>query len=441
MTDPLDTSDPINAAAQSQPHSTLKKIAVSRLQLGMHLHSFEGSWVDHPFWRSKFLLDDPADLERARSCDATHCWIDESRGLPDADRPGAAVPVAERAGEPAVEVQALPSGAARSSLEAELRRASTLCRAASAEVMRMFGDARMGLTINADRCMPLVGDIADSLHRNSAALVSLSRLKTHDDYTYMHCVAVCALMIALGRQLGLDEAACREAGMAGLLHDIGKAMMPADILNKPGKLDEAEFKAIQEHPLRGHELLVDVPGLPATSLDVCLHHHERFDGSGYPHGLAEDGIGLFARMGALCDVYDAVTSDRPYKAGWNPGDAVARMAQWKGHFDPELLKAFIHSVGIYPIGSIVRLESQRVGVVIAQNQHALTRPVVKVFFSLRSRMPVPLAVVDLCVETCKDRIGALEELEGWNQREIAAMWAGGALPKDYKSTAACTTRE
>jgi putative nucleotidyltransferase with HDIG domain len=299
----------------------------------------------------------------------------------------------------------------------------------------MFGEVRMGRTLDAERCLPLVNEIADSVHRNSSALVSLSRLKTQDDYTYMHCVAVCALMIALGRQLGLDESACREAGMAGLLHDIGKALMPTAILNKPGKLDEAEFSAIKEHPVRGHELLVEVPGLPPSSLDVCLHHHEKFDGSGYPHGQAADGISLFARMGSICDVYDAVTSDRPYKAGWNPGEAIAQIATWKGHFDPEIVKAFIRSLGIYPMGSLVRLASQRVGVVIEQNECALTRPIVKIFFSLRSRLPVPPAIVDLSGAHCTDSIQELERLDGWNQREIAAMWAGDAVPKGFKHPA------
>ena len=296
----------------------------------------------------------------------------------------------------------------------------------------MFGDVRMGRALDAERCLPLVSDISESLLRNGNALVSLVRLKTQDDYTYMHCVAVCALMIALGRQLGLDETTCREAGMAGLLHDIGKAVMPTDILNKPGKLTDAEFSAIQQHPERGHELLLKVQGLPPSSLDVCLHHHEKFDGSGYPHRLAGNDIELFARMGALCDVYDAVTSDRPYKAGWNPGDAIAKMAHWQGHFDPELLKAFICSVGIYPIGSVVRLQSQRVAVVIAQSGATLTKPVVKVFFSLRSRMPVPPTVHDLSVENCRDRIVALEDIESWNQREIAAIWANDAMPKSYR---------
>jgi HD-GYP domain-containing protein (c-di-GMP phosphodiesterase class II) len=173
--------------------------------------------------------------------------------------------------------------------------------------MHMFEDARLGRTLDAEGCVLLVHEISDSVSRNPGALLSLARLKTQDDYSYMHSVAVCALMISLGRQLGLDDAGCREAGLAGLLHDIGKAVIPSAILSKPGKLDDDEFAVIKTHPERGHELLVAGRSVSASALDVCLHHHERMDGKGYPHGLVAADIALFARMAAVCDVYDAVT--------------------------------------------------------------------------------------------------------------------------------------
>src|SRR5690606_37008692 len=151
---------------------------------------------------------------------------------------------------------------------------------------------------------------------------------TADEYTYMHSVAVCALMAALARTLGLNEAEQREAATAGLLHDVGKMAIPIEILNKPGRLTDDEFRLIMTHPDAGYVMLMRGGLVPNVALDVCLHHHEKFDGSGYPHGLQGDGISLQARMGALCDVYDAVTSDRPYKKGWNPAEAIHRMAQW-----------------------------------------------------------------------------------------------------------------
>ncbi|HEY2979503.1 MAG TPA: HD-GYP domain-containing protein, partial [Burkholderiaceae bacterium] len=309
--------------------------------------------------------------------------------------------------------------------------ATRLCKRAHDAVTAMFGEARLGRAIDAEHCLPLVNDITESVFRNPGALISLARLKTRDDYTYMHSVAVCALMVAMGRQLGFDEARCRDAGLAGLLHDTGKALMPLEILNKPGKLSDEEYAVMKLHPMRGHDLLSEGQAVPASALDVCLHHHEKVDGSGYPQGLAGEGIELLARMGAVCDVYDAITSYRPYKAGWDPADSLARMASWQGHFDPPVLQAFVKSLGIYPVGSLVRLESGRLAVVVEQNAHSLVAPVVKVFFSTKSQMRIPPERLDLARPGCQDRIAAREDAAAWSRRELDALWAGDLLPKGY----------
>lgn len=280
-----------------------------------------------------------------------------------------------------------------------------------------------------------------------AALVELGLTRVHPElvkllgrlrfrYSYAqnvlkHSVECGFLAGLMAAELGQDEKLARRAG---LLHDIGKAVMPTQVLNKPGKLDDGEFEIIRTHPVRGYELLKEGGSASDVALDVCLHHHEKFDGSGYPHGLAGDAIQLFARMGAVCDVYDAITSDRPYKAGWDPAESVARMAQWTGHFDPAVFSAFVASVGIYPVGSLVVLESKRIAVVVEQRAGALTKPVVKAFFSQRSKMPISPVLIDLSAQGCTDRISARQDTAGWNEREAAILWAGEAVPKGYKAT-------
>ncbi len=291
----------------------------------------------------------------------------------------------------------------------------------------------MGRTIDAEGCMPLVEDIATSVGRNPGALVSLARLKTKDDYSYMHSVAVCALMVALGRQLGLDDATCREAGLAGLMHDIGKALIPPEVLNKPGRLTEAEFAVIRTHPALGHELVVQGRGLSNQVMDVVLHHHERMDGGGYPHKLKAEDIGTLTRMGAICDVYDAITSNRPYKAGWDPADSIARMATWKGHFDTTMLSAFVRSLGIYPTGSLVRLESGRLAVVVEQNARSLVTPMVKVFFSTKSQLHIVPELLDLSAAGCSDRIAGREARVAGRFEHLDELWVDPAVLRRSKA--------
>ena len=405
----------------------LKKISVDDLRTGMYLHGLCGKWVDHPFWKTKFVLDDPRDLAKLRESSVDECWIDVSKGhdvvavaAPVATPAPVAVAVAAPAAAP------MPEPGTPTSMADELRRASALVNASRQQVMSMFQEARMGRTVEAEACVPLVADITASVWRNPGAVISLARLKTHDDYSYMHSVAVCALMVSLARQLGQNEVQARDLGLAGLLHDMGKASMPLGILNKPGKLTNAEFDIIKSHPERGHDLLLGGSATPAVALDVCLHHHERPDGKGYPFGLAGDALSLAARMGAVCDVYDAVSSNRSYKSAWDPADSISRMTAWAkdGQFDTMVFAAFVKSLGVYPIGSLVRMRSGRLAVVVEQSTGQLLKPWVKVFYSTKSQMPVPTELLDTGDARCNDGIAARESNETWKFPHLDELWAG-----------------
>ncbi|HSI52809.1 HD-GYP domain-containing protein [Ideonella sp.] len=415
----------------------LKKISVSQVRLGMHIHALEGAWIDHPFWKTKFVIRDHNDLAKLHSSGLPGVWIDPEKGLDLADATGhlpglraparaVEAPAAAPVVQPAAPASRMPPEPDRD-LKSELTQAAALYKEGRARVVSMFSEARMGKAVDAEQCLPLVNDIADSVFRNPGALVSLARLKTQDDYTYMHSVAVCALMVSLGRELGLDEAGCRDAGLAGLLHDLGKAAMPLDVLNKPGKLTDEEFTVMKSHPDRGHEMLLEAKGASAGALDVCLHHHERMDGSGYPHKLPGEQISLLARMGSVCDVYDAITSNRPYKAGWDPAESIAKMASWQGHFDPKIFQAFVKSLGIYPVGSLVKLQSGKLAVVVDQNPKALVTPMVKVFFSTKSQMPLNPQLLDLTRSI--DKIVGRENPATWGFKQLDELWAGDKLPK------------
>ena len=304
----------------------LKRIAVSDLCLGMYINEFCGSWMEHPFWKAKFVVDNDKDLQRIRDSGIDEVWIDVSKGLdlPAGLEAQSEAEVAAQVEESLLAVAVTPA-VKRVALDEEVQRAHKLCARSKAAVVAMFSEVRMGQAIDAGQVVELVEEISASVMRHPNALISLARLKHSDEYTYMHSVAVCALMIALARQLGLSEEQVREAGMAGLLHDIGKMMIPDEILNKPGKLTDSEFDTVRSHPEAGGRILMDSQQVSALVLDVCLHHHEKVDGSGYPHRLKGDQISLFAKMGAVCDVYDAITSDRPTNvAGTRP----SRSARW-----------------------------------------------------------------------------------------------------------------
>ena len=403
----------------------LKKINVSDLQLGMHLHGLCGSWMNHPFWRTKFTLTDPNDIGRIRESGITEVWIDVSKGL-DVPSPAKPATAPQAKPVPVNETPAKPVDThhkATSRME-ELKRAAMVCSKAKKAVVSMFQEARMGSAISAEAAGELVEEISSSVIRNPGALISLSRLKTADDYTYMHSVAVCALMVALARQLGLNEKEVREAGMAGLLHDLGKAVMPMDVLNKPGKLSDDEFRVIKSHPVEGHRLLAEGKKVSDIVLDVCLHHHEKVDGSGYPERLTGDQISLFAKMGAVCDVYDAITSNRPYKSGWDPAEAILKMTEWsKGHFDEKVFQAFVKSIGIYPTGSLVKLSSGRLAVVLEQSERSLLAPCVKVFFSTKSQVYIVPEVIDLSRPSVMEKIVGREDAATWGIKNLDELWA------------------
>ena len=401
----------------------LKKIPVHQLCCGMYVHTICGSWLSHDFWRTSFLIETTAVLEKLQSSAIQAVWIDTDRGsdvAQEVDTPAALnAPVA------------LPTPPnVPSTLAQELEHATALCAASSDAVMDMFNEARMGQAVNVASGSELVEAITASVQRHPSALISVARLKTADNYTFMHSVAVSGLMVALARTLGHNDEQIHQAGMAGLLHDIGKARTCPDILNKPGKLTQEEFEHMKQHPVDSYDLLqghVD----DELVLDACLHHHERMDGKGYPHGLDRTQISTLSRMTSICDVYDAITSDRPYKRGWSPSVALERMAQWAGEqLDPDIFEAFIKTIGIYPMGSLVRLQSGLLGVVCAPSENSLSTPRIMAFYHVpQQRLLRPARLIDLA-KTPQEVIVAREDPADWPFENLDSLWqrAAAALP-------------
>ena len=401
----------------------LKKISIDRLRPGMYVHELCADWMSHPFWRNQFLVKTREDVQRVREAGIRELYIDTGRGLDDA--------VARTAEEVRVEVEhemlaavtAEPVPLQKASLEEELGRARSVHAQAHKVVRGMMQDVRLGRAITLDNVEPVIEAVTGSILRNGSALLGLIGIKNKDDYTFLHSVSVCTLMIAFGRTLGLEGEALRQAGIGGLLHDVGKMKVPDAVLNKPGRLTEAEFELIKRHPADGHAILLESSGVGAVPLDITLHHHERIDGSGYPDKLLGDEISTMARMAAIVDVYDAITADRCYHKGMAPTEALRKMWEWSSaHFDQRLLQAFMRCIGIYPIGSLVLLESGRLGVVIEQNEKSVLTPVVRVFFNTRSNGYIDPENIDLARPPgAGDRIMSGESPEKWRVDPLKFM--------------------
>ena len=286
-------------------------------------------------------------------------------------------------------IRAKPGGHAQ-----ECVRARAIMTEARGLVKGLHERVATGERIDPRTLDPVVEAIAASIQRDPTAIPSVTRLKLRHEYTFYHSVAVCGLMVGLARAMRLDEVDMHQIGLAGLLHDIGKARIPNALLNKPGPLDDKEFALVREHTVRGHEILCDSGGVSDLVLDVVLNHHERIDGRGYPAKKPGTALSIHARMGAVCDVYDAVTSARSYKSAWSPGEALEWMRGTEGHFDRAVMTAFAKTVGAFPYGSLVRLAGDRLGVVLDVGQGDPLDPPVMVFMDAASKRPLPPLRID-----------------------------------------------
>lgn len=344
----------------------LKKIRADQVTLGMYVDTIAGGWLSHSLWRSRFLITSAEELESVRSSNA-EIVIDTTKGR------DVAIP---RAKQMPITFGMRASGQFG---RADQARATELARRSKAVVSAMFDDCRLGKGVPTGDILQVVDDIADTLN-NIAAFVSVTRLKAQDDQTYTHSLAVCALMISLARELGYPADEVRDLGMAGLLHDVGKSMISPDILLKAGPLNAEEMIEMRSHPAKGHDILSATSGVPPVALDVCLHHHERLDGSGYPFGLKDDSITPAARMASICDVYDAMTSIRPHAVRKTPLEAVTEIEAAEGQFDRKLLFRFMGSIGVYPAGKLVRVMGDRLAITLPHTQNRMG-PVFRTFYS------------------------------------------------------------
>ena len=394
----------------------IKRIPLHQLKPGMFIHDLNCSWVVHPLFLTRFKVKSEQEIEKIDALGVREVYIDNALGddLRDAltmdevkqDIEGELLQLAQTSGN-------MPER--RISREAEIGVAVGIHQQANQVVRDMMSDARLGRQMEGESVGLAIEGITDSILRNSNALIQLSQIKSKDDYTFLHSVGVCALMTSFCNALYLGKDVTRQVSIGSLMHDIGKMQVPNEILNKPGRLSESEFDEMKRHVAYGSDLVAGVEWMTPISRAVLEQHHERYDGSGYPAGLKGEQISQFGQMAAIVDVYDAITSERVYHQAMAPVEALRKLQEWsKFHFNEELVRHFIRSVGIYPVGTLVKLESGLLGIVLEQNGADLLSPVLRVVYDAGNRWAVTPYDLDLAAaDGSADRIVSHELSEHW----------------------------
>lgn len=250
--------------------------------------------------------------------------------------------------------------------------------------------------LNIQSVQVMVFKILDELLSNPNVLVNLSDIRIFDDHTFSHSVNVCVLALLSGIVLGYDEYKLRELGIGSLLHDIGKTRIPKDLLNKPDDLTREEFIEIKRHTEYGFEILRQYPEVALLSAHIALQHHERWDGHGYPRNLAGEKIHEYARITAVADVYDALLADRPYRPAYTINQAITILKRMSAiYLDERCVKALVANIALFPVGSMVQLNTGDYGVVIDVNRDSPSRPVIKVFSDKNGRRLPQIHEIDL----------------------------------------------
>lgn len=392
----------------------IKRITVDQLKPGMFVHDLNCDWMSHPFAFNRFSVKGDEQINKIIQAGVKELYIDPTRGLDVSNAPTAQEVKKELESDLIRIVSEEPKKEIKLTLAQEMVNAKKIHKEAHTIVRNVMQDARLGKQVQIEKVEPLVEQMTESILRNQGALIALCGIKNKDDYTFLHSVSVCTLMVSFCRSLGLPDEQIRQGGIGGLLHDIGKMNTPLEILNKPGKYTDEEFAIMRRHPEEGHQILLQTPGVGEVPLTICIQHHERMDGTGYPNNLKADQIDMMGKISAVVDVYDAISSNRCYHKGMEPTDALRKMLEWsRFHFDPNLVQAFIRCLGIYPVGSMVMLESGRLAVVVEQNPSNMLMPTVKAFYDTRKLAYIePVVRIDLA-KTGADRVVSHESSEKW----------------------------
>lgn len=370
----------------------LKKISTKKLMPGMYIVDSGINWLDNPYLYSADKLATSELIESILSEGYQEVFIDTERSSEDSLSED--VLIEAQFGE-TLEDSDVPEDFTppETSLAVEMPAAKAAYTSAI-ELSRIYMDGiRRGDNVDLHKAKGLVDSVLASLARNPDALMGLCKLRNTDNYTYSHSVNVSVLAIMFARHMSFPHNVQHAVGMAGIFHDLGKALVPLELINAPRQLTDEEFNILRKHPRLGYEHVKKTPGFTQDILLGIYDHHERFNGSGYPRGISGDTISLTGRILAMADVYDALSSRRPYKEAMLPHKVLGIMYQMRDEdFYPGFMENFIRMLGIYPVGSVVQLESGDIGVVSSANINKPTKPKVLILLNAEQKRIQPCEI-------------------------------------------------
>ena len=362
----------------------------------MYVSSLDRPWLETPFSLQGFCLETEADIERLQEY-CQFVYVDSQKSTQDPavlrrkvrNRP-------RKSTQQLFTQRTLKQYQDGSTWGEEYPRAQQAIQSLSEGIDEIFDSVANGGTLDMVKVKKSVEPMIDSISRNPDACIWLARMKQEDQYTYQHSLGASIWAVALGRQLGLPKSDLRSLAIGGLLFDVGMLKVDKELLKSDKPLTDEEFQQVRDHVNLGVEMIQDSGLMNQDVIDMITYHHERHDGSGYPKKLRGDDIPVFARIAAIVDCYDAITSHRSYARAIPPSTAIKMLYEWKDiDFQAELVEEFIQAVGIYPAGTLVELSSGEVAVVVAEYRTRRLRPKVMVLLDADKQPLAAIRTVDL----------------------------------------------
>lgn len=348
----------------------MKKILVKDLKIGDRVLKLDESWLDTPFLRHNFIVKDQKTIDKLVKSGIEYVYIKDRLEEPQKPEEKSLV-------EEIIEYK--KENLPKEYLEIKYLEPSFELYEKSVNIVKkVMEDVRAGQLFDSSSVKILADKIADITVKNKSLLANIAKLKKYDDYTFQHSLNVAIFASSLGKLLNLPLSEIKVLVNSGILHDIGKMFVPKEILNKPAKLTDGEFSIMKSHVTAGYDFLKK-HGFSEEELKIVIEHHERADGSGYPYGLKDEQISIAGKIGAVVDIYDAITSDRVYHKGMYPPNAIKLMFSWTDkHINKKVFEFFVSNIGIYPVGTVVLLSTNELAVVGNVSKKP-TEPVVVIF--------------------------------------------------------------